>query len=124
MICHPIPVSLIMQTRLARACACMHKSAGINKLHQLDTYSQFGPDISALFHLQSNFRNWALLCISMPTFPKTGSRDSAVRIATGYGLVGTKFFSSSRRPDRFWGPSSLLSNGYRRFFPECKAAGA
>jgi hypothetical protein len=51
------------------------------------------------------------------------SRDSAVGIATGYGqdnrgvgvrvLVGSRIFSSLRRPDRIWGPSSLLSNGYR-----------
>jgi hypothetical protein len=55
------------------------------------------------------------------------SRDSAVGIATGYGLddrgvgvrspVGVRIFSSPRRPDRFWGPPSLLSNGYRVLFP-------
>jgi hypothetical protein len=54
-------------------------------------------------------------------------RDSAVGIATGYGLddrgvgvrvpVGSRIFSSSCGPDRFWGPPSLLSNGYRRLFP-------
>jgi hypothetical protein len=27
-----------------------------------------------------------------------------------------KFASSPERPDRFWGPPSLLLNGYRRFF--------
>jgi hypothetical protein len=26
-------------------------------------------------------------------------------------------FSSLQRPDRFWGPHSLLSNGYRGLFP-------
>jgi hypothetical protein len=51
------------------------------------------------------------------------SRDSAVGIATGYGLedqevgvrvpVGSRIFSSPRRPVRLWGPPSLLSNGYR-----------
>jgi hypothetical protein len=45
---------------------------------------------------------------------KLGSRDTPVGIATGYGLdaqgvvvrvsVGERFFSSPRRPDRFWGP--------------------
>jgi hypothetical protein len=49
--------------------------------------------------------------------------DSAVGIAAGYGLdvrgievrvaVGSKIFSSSRRPDRFWSLPSFLSDGYR-----------
>jgi hypothetical protein len=53
-----------------------------------------------------------------------GRRDSEVGIATGYGLadrgvgvrvpVDSRIFSSPRRPDRLWGPPSLLSNGYRR----------
>jgi hypothetical protein len=62
------------------------------------------------------------------------SRDSAVGIATGYGLddrgdgvrvpVGSRFLSSPRRPDRLWGQHTLLSNGYRGSFPGGKAAGA
>jgi hypothetical protein len=54
-------------------------------------------------------------------------RDSVVGIATGYGLddrgvglqvtVGVRIFTSSRRPDRLWGPPNLLSNGYLGFFP-------
>jgi hypothetical protein len=53
-----------------------------------------------------------------------GSRDSAVGIATGYGLddrgvgirvpVGSRIFSSPRCPDRLWGPPSLLSPGVKR----------
>jgi hypothetical protein len=49
-------------------------------------------------------------------------RDSLVGIVAGYELdgrgvgvrvpVGARFFSSPRRSDMFWGPPSLLSNGY------------
>ena len=55
-------------------------------------------------------------------------RDSSVGIATRYGLGrsgdripvgGDAIFRT--RPDRPWGPSSLLYNGYR-VFPEGKAA--
>jgi hypothetical protein len=56
------------------------------------------------------------------------SRDS-IGIATGYGLdnrgfrfrvpVGSRIFSSQRRPDRPWGPT-----GARASFPGSKAAGA
>jgi hypothetical protein len=52
------------------------------------------------------------------------SRDSSVGITTGYGLddqgvrvqvpVGARIFTSPCRPDRLWGPPSLLSNGYRK----------
>jgi hypothetical protein len=51
--------------------------------------------------------------------------DTSVGIVTGYKLDnrwpdfesrGERFFCSSRRPDRFWGPASFLSNGYWGFF--------
>jgi hypothetical protein len=55
-------------------------------------------------------------------------RDSSVGIVTRYGLevrgsnpVGGKIFLA--RPDRSWGPPSLLYNGYR-VFPGSKTAGA
>jgi hypothetical protein len=61
------------------------------------------------------------------------SYDSVVGIATVYGLdvrgvgvrvpVGPIIFSSSRRPDRLWGPPSLLSNGYRGPFAGVKRPG-
>jgi hypothetical protein len=62
-------------------------------------------------------------------------RDSVVGIATGYRLddrgfgvrvpVRSRIFSSPRRPDRLWGPPSLLSNGYRGALSSGgKAAGA
>jgi hypothetical protein len=54
------------------------------------------------------------------------TRDSSVGIATGYRLedqavgfrvsVGSRIFSSPRRPDRLWGSLNLLSNGYRGLF--------
>jgi hypothetical protein len=51
--------------------------------------------------------------------------QSVQRLATdshdrGVGFrvpVGSRIFSSPRRPDRFWGPRSLLSHGYRVPFP-------
>jgi hypothetical protein len=56
-----------------------------------------------------------------------GTRESAVGIATGYGLadrgvrvrvpVGSRIFSSPRCPDQFWGQPNLLPNGYRGLFP-------
>jgi hypothetical protein len=55
------------------------------------------------------------------------SRDSAVGIATGYGLddrevgirvpVGSRIITSPCCPDRLWGPLNLLYNGYRELFP-------
>jgi len=52
------------------------------------------------------------------------SSDSSVGIALGYGLNrGSipdgcwEFFSSPPRPERFWGPPRLLSNGYQGLFP-------
>jgi hypothetical protein len=50
-----------------------------------------------------------------------------LEVRTGYGLsdrgvgvrvpVRARFFSSLPHSDRFWGPASLLSNGYRGLFP-------
>jgi hypothetical protein len=53
------------------------------------------------------------------------SLDSSVGIATGYRLedqgvgvwVGSRIFTSPRRPDRLCDQPSLLSNGYRELFP-------
>jgi hypothetical protein len=62
-----------------------------------------------------------------------GSRDSAVGIATRYGLdnrgvrvqvpVGLRIFSSPCRSDWLWGPPSLLYNGYQGSFSGGKVAG-
>jgi hypothetical protein len=64
-----------------------------------------------------------LLVFLIEIIRKTTGIAEGIGIATGYGLegrgvrfrvpVGARNFSSPRRPDRFWGPPSLLSNGYR-----------
>jgi hypothetical protein len=59
------------------------------------------------------------------------SWDIAVDVATGCGLddrgvgvpvpVGSRIFTSPRRPYRLWGPPSLLSSGYWGSFLGCEA---
>ena len=53
------------------------------------------------------------VCISLYEFRGSGS---SVGIATDYGLDGpgieSRWGEIFRRPDRPWGPSSLLYNGY------------
>jgi hypothetical protein len=54
-------------------------------------------------------------------------RDSVFDITTGNGLddrgvgvrapIGSRIFSSSRRPDRLWGPPNVLANGNGGLFP-------
>jgi hypothetical protein len=51
-----------------------------------------------------------------------GQLRATVSVA-GEGNYGT-FSSSPPRPDRLWGPLSLLSNGCGEIFPRGKAAGA
>jgi hypothetical protein len=72
--------------------------------------------------------------VLVQSFYEWYGRDSAVGVATGYGLdgegvgvrvpEGASFPSSPCRPDRFWGPPSLLSIWYRGLFSRGKAAGS
>jgi hypothetical protein len=73
--------------------------------------------------VNTTWRKLVLLCF----YSLRLIRDSIVGIETGYRLddqrvgvrvpVGSRIFSSPRRPDRFWSPPNLLSNGYGGLFP-------
>jgi hypothetical protein len=72
-------------------------------------------------NLDRTMWNYKLLLKSKNVSTYMMSRDSLESIRTGYGLddggvsfrvpVGSRIFSSPRRPDGFWGPPSLISNG-------------
>jgi hypothetical protein len=59
--------------------------------------------------------------------PPLLGRAEIGEIESGYGMddrgvgvqvpAGSRIFSSPRRPDRFWGPPNLLSNGFEGLFP-------
>jgi hypothetical protein len=68
----------------------------------------------------------ATLSTTDSTWTLLGSRSQVSSVSTeSYGLdfrdsitdKGKSFFCSPERPDRLWGPASLLSNGNRGFFP-------
>jgi hypothetical protein len=84
---------------------------------------------------------WTIVCLTATKFEPfilllsmLKSRDSSVGIALGYGLDdgglgfnsrrGWEFFSSRLRPERLWGPPSLLSNRHQGLFLGGKAARA
>jgi hypothetical protein len=58
----------------------------------------------------------------MPCAPYDRSRDSSVVILNAFrlgvrGSISKKLFSTAQRPDRFWGPPSFPSSGYRGLIP-------
>jgi hypothetical protein len=79
---------------------------------------------------------WMLLEMALTIFLCKNSfkrsPDSSVSIVTIYELDGhssipgrgKRLFSTPQRPDRFWGPPSLLSNGYPGMFLQVKLVGA
>jgi hypothetical protein len=76
--------------------------------------------LRAGFDKQRNLSELPKLCHILSKILNTRS----VGITTGYGLdgpgsfpVSERFFPSSQHPDRIWGPSRQLSNGYRGLFP-------
>jgi hypothetical protein len=110
-----------------------------------ETSFEFQPDYTALYHrkyrssylysedsdpiLKSyliyclhklHMRNLHILHIYLPTYLPIYVTNSGCWLDyRGIGLrvlVGVKIFSSPCRPDRFWVPPSLLSNGYRNHF--------
>jgi hypothetical protein len=46
-----------------------------------------------------------------------------IREVPGLNLEPSKVFSTPQRPDRLWGPPSLMSSGYRGYFARAKWPG-
>ena len=86
------------------------------------------PKPNRCFHSHLSLHNFRALRAFNLTLFSNWSRDSAVGIATRYGLDGRgsnpgegEIFHTC--PERLWGPPSLLYNGCR-VFPGRKAAGS
>jgi hypothetical protein len=96
-------------------------------LYLLHNSSSWYPSVSFPLHMPFLFLFSCSLSLSIYKYIFLSSITShmGVGIATGYGLddggvgvriqVGSRIFSSPRRPDRPWGPPSLLPNGYRGY---------
>jgi hypothetical protein len=55
---------------------------------------------------------WAFSIVGIATVYELEGRGVGVRVP-----VKSRFLSSPRHPYRFWGPPSLLFNGYPELFP-------
>jgi hypothetical protein len=109
------------------------KAAGLKLNTEIELYTSTPPYVIIILWI-INFTIFTLyrwnkrityyLHDSRTELHKIRSRDSVVGVATGYGLdnrvarvrvpAGSRIFNSPYCPDRLLGPSSLLSNGYRR----------
>jgi hypothetical protein len=84
-----------------------------------------------IFRMSLHFRNieyYLYLCLMCASFV-AGITHSVQRLAIGWTAgvpvpVEARIFSSPSFAYRFWGPPSLLSNGYGGPFPGGKTAGA
>ena len=72
-----------------------------------------------IVHIHCDLRTHCLILLLQTCTSKKGGPGSSVGIATDYGLDGPGSNPGEdevfRRPDRPWGPPSLLYNGYRVF---------
>jgi hypothetical protein len=81
-----------------------------------------------MWYFSSVFKCFPFLCVLMISmvYVMVSCLCSTIGVVTRYRLhdrgvgvrvtEGARFFSSPRRPDRFWGPPTFLSNGHRRRF--------
>jgi hypothetical protein len=92
----------------------------------------FIPKVNHMLERRCNVSVALFLCFFiLLNIRQTRSWDSAVSIATGYGLddqevevrvpVGSRIFTSPHHPDRLWGSPNLLYNGYQVKWPRREA---
>jgi hypothetical protein len=100
---------------------------------EVRSYKQRDPTCRTARHRQLSDKTSLAIILNFNTSQKPKSRDGSVGIATGYMVndrgvgvrvpVEARILSSLCRLDRFWGPSSLLCNGYRGSLPGSKTTG-